>query len=119
MLRSRRRSLLCCALAVLLVQAFTPWPVIPGATNLAYAKKAVKKRRRKKSSLRTYNNPIRNYIPFHLTTSASRAETPAPVTEQPIARAPRSHPRAARVPGRNGNEGRSFRRGAHRENGVR
>jgi len=99
MLRSRRRSLLCCALAVLLVQAFTPWPVIPGATNLAYAKKAVKKKRRKKSSLRTYDNPIRNYIPFQLTTSASRAETPAPVTEQPIARAPRSDSRAERVPG--------------------
>lgn len=99
MLRSHRRSLLCCALAVLLVYAFTPCPVIPGAMNLAYAKKATKKKRRKKKSLPTYESAIRNYIPFRLTTTASRSETPAPVIEQPIARTPRSETRATRVPG--------------------
>src|SRR6478672_8456850 len=97
MLRSRRRSLLCCALAVLLVHAFTPYPVIPGATNLAYAKKAAKKKRRKKKSLGTYDNPIRNYIPFSLTTSTARANTPAPLTEQPVMRTPRTDSRATRV----------------------
>ena len=99
MLRSRRRSLLCCALAVLLVHAFTPCPVIPGATNLAYAKKPTKKKRRKKKSLGTYDNPIRNYIPFLLTTSISRQETFTPALDQPIARAPRTDSRAERVPG--------------------
>jgi len=99
MLRSRRRSLLCCALAVLLVHAFTPFRVIPGATKLAYAKKATKKNRRKKKSLGMSDNPIRNYIPFSLTTSTARANTPAPVTEQPVMRTPRTDSRATRVPG--------------------
>jgi len=89
--------LLCCALAALLVQAFTPWPVIPGATNVAYAKKATKKKRRKKKSLASYDNPLRYYIPFRLTTSASRPVTTTTLAvERPITRRT-SDTRAARI----------------------
>lgn len=104
MLRSRRRSLLCCALAVLLVHALIPCSVIPGAMNLAYAKKTTarpraRKKRRQRKSLARYENPIRNYIPFPLTTSISRPQTFAPVIEQSIARAPGTDTRATRIPG--------------------
>lgn len=105
MLRSRRRSLLSCALAVLLVHAFMPCPAVPGAMSAAYAKKAVKKKRRKKKAVQSsipfssiYSAP-RNYINFSLTTPAARPATSLPAPVQTIAHAPRSVARAARVPG--------------------
>lgn len=105
MLRSRRRSLLCCALAFVLVHAFMPVPATPGAMNVAYARKAAKKKRRKKKSARTsiplsstYSIP-RNYVYFSLTNSTAQRAANVPPAEQPIERAPRSSTRAARVPG--------------------
>ena len=104
MLRSRRRSLLCCALAFVLVHAFIPCPAMPGAMNVAYAKKAAKKKRKKKSARTsiplssTYSVP-RNYVYFSLTDSTARRAATVPALEQPIARALRSRTGAARVPG--------------------
>src|SRR5689334_7370114 len=92
MLRSRRRSLLCCALAFVLVHAFMPCPAMPGAMNVAYAKKAAKKKRRKKKLVQTH-------IPVYLPTSPTPLVKNLPAAAQPIARAPRSISRAARVPG--------------------
>ena len=92
MLRSRRRSMLCCVLAILLVHAFTPCPVMPGAMNVALARKAEKKKRRKKKTLRTY-------IPFTLTTSIAQPATSFPAPQQPITHAVRSVARATRLPG--------------------
>ena len=92
MLRSRRRSLLCCALAFLLVHAFMPCPAMPGAMNVAYAKKAAKKKRRKKKL-------VQSYIPFYLPTSTPQLVKDLPAPAQPITRPPRTEARPARVPG--------------------
>jgi len=91
MLRSRRRSLLCCALAFLLVHAFTPCPLTSSATNVAYAKKAVKKKRRKRKT-------VGQYVPFVLTTPAVPVASTAPAPPRPSTPAARSFTRAARVP---------------------
>ncbi|HEY3581416.1 MAG TPA: lamin tail domain-containing protein [Pyrinomonadaceae bacterium] len=92
MLRSRRRSLLCCALAFVLVHAFMPCPAMPGAMNIAYGKKAAKKKRRKKKS-------AQSYIPVYLPTSPTPVVRNLPALAQPIARTPRTSTTAARVPG--------------------
>ena len=104
MLGSRRRSWLCCVLAVLLVHAFTPSFAVPGAMNVAFAKKATKKKRRKKKTveasipLSSIFSAPRTYIP--LTTSTRALVTKPPAAEQPITQAPgRSVARATRVPG--------------------
>src|SRR5689334_15923605 len=86
MLRSRRRSLLCCALAFLLVHAFTPCPLTSSATNVAYAKKAVKKKRRKRKT-------VGQYVPFVLTTPAVPVASTAPAPPRPSTPAARSFTR--------------------------
>ena len=102
---SRRRSLLCCALAILLVHALTPGFATPGAMNVAFARKAAKKKRRKKKSIRTsipfssmYAAP-RSYTPFTQTASAARPAINSPAPQQSITQAPGSVARATRIPG--------------------
>ncbi|HJT65584.1 MAG TPA: lamin tail domain-containing protein [Pyrinomonadaceae bacterium] len=103
MLRSRRRSLLCCALAVLMVHAFVPYAAVPGPLNVAYAKRVGKKKRKKKSvkssiPFSTIYSAPRNYLSFSRITSTTRPATSLPSPEQTITRTPRSVARAARVP---------------------
>lgn len=98
MLRSRRRSLLCCALAVVVAHAFMPGPLIPTATNVAYAKQAQKKKRRKKRSQRTYNSWLPSFVSYIVQDSPSRSATTSVVTEPPTTLLPRSETRAARIP---------------------
>jgi hypothetical protein len=95
---------LYCALAFVLVHAFTPSFAVPSATNVAFAKKAAKKKRRKKKSVKSsipfssiYSAP-RNYQTSSLPTAAARPAM-LPVAAQPITQAPGSLARAARVPG--------------------
>lgn len=99
MLRSRRRSLLCCALAVVLMHAFTPCAVIPSAATVVYAKKVLKKKRRKKKSVATYIQSLGTYMPANVTTAATPPATTPPLIEQPAPRTLRNNTRASRTPG--------------------